>query len=151
MKYNKIKILSDEEFRRLTGLKRISFEAAVEILRTEDVIKQSRGGRKSKLCIEDKLLLTLEYHREYRTYFHIAKSYGVSESSAFYTVGWVENILSKQSKFELPGKEILLDADNQCETIIIDATESPIERPKVDQEKFYSGKKKAYYENTNCG
>ncbi|MDR0723999.1 MAG: transposase family protein [Endomicrobium sp.] len=33
--------------------------------------KRSKGGRKSKLEVEEILLMTLEYWREYRTYFHI--------------------------------------------------------------------------------
>ena len=34
--------------------------------------------------------MALEYIREYRTYFHTSQSYGVSESSAYKTIKWVE-------------------------------------------------------------
>ncbi len=47
--------------------------------------------------------MSLEYIREYRTYFHISQSYGVSESSAYKTVKWVEDILIKHPDFALPG------------------------------------------------
>ncbi len=61
----------------------------VEILREADLSKKTRGARKSKLSIEDRWLMALEYIREYRTYFHIATSYGVSESVAYkIVVGW---------------------------------------------------------------
>ncbi|KJV52299.1 DDE superendonuclease family protein [Orientia tsutsugamushi str. Gilliam] len=34
--------------------------------------------------------MALEYLREYRTYFHIGQNYGISESSAYKAVKWVE-------------------------------------------------------------
>lgn len=53
--------------------------------------KKAKGGRKNKLNEEDMLVMVLEYLREYRTYFHISQSYGVSESTAYKTVKWVED------------------------------------------------------------
>lgn len=61
MKYDQIKEFSDEEFRRLTGVKRSTFEKMVEILIAADQEKKARGGRKSKLSIENRLLMALEY------------------------------------------------------------------------------------------
>ena len=55
----------------------------LEILREADAKKKAKGGRKSKLSIEDQLLMALEYIREYRTYFHIATNDGISESVAY--------------------------------------------------------------------
>ncbi len=62
MKYKGI-----EKFRHLTGVKKATFEQMVEILEVEDKRKKARRGRKSKLYIEDRLLMALEYIREYRT------------------------------------------------------------------------------------
>ena len=76
-----------------------------EILADANKSKEAKGGRKNKLRIEDLLLLALEYMREYRTCFHIAKNYGVSESSAYKTTVWVENTLIKHLYFALPGKK----------------------------------------------
>ena len=86
MKYDQSKVLDDEKFRRLTGIKRSTFEKIVCILREEDRKKKAKGGRNKKLSIEDQLLMSLEYLREYRTYFHVGQNYGVSESSAYLTV-----------------------------------------------------------------
>ena len=130
MKYDQIKGLAEEEFRRLTGVKRTTFTRMIVILREADKKKKEKGGRNNKLCIEDQLLLALEYIREYRTYFHISKSYGVSESSAYKTVRWIEDTLVKHPDFALPGKKALLKSDIDYEVILIDATETPIERPK---------------------
>ena len=41
------------------------------------------------LSIEDLLLATLEYLREYRTYAHIAASYGIAESNIYRGIKWV--------------------------------------------------------------
>ena len=74
--------------------------------------------------------MALEYIREYRTYFHIAKSYGVSESSSYKTIKWIEDTLIKDPLFSLPGRKALLKSDMEYELILVDASESPCERPK---------------------
>lgn len=133
MKYDQIQELNDEKFRRLTGVKRPTFVKMLEILDEASQKKRKKGGRPPKLCLADQLLLALEYMREYRTYFHISQSYGVSESSAYKTVCWVENTLIKHPTFSLPGRKELLKGDVQYEVILIDASETPIERPKKDK------------------
>ena len=59
--------------------------------------------------------------------------YGISEGQASKLVRNVESVLIKSGKFSLPSKRALYDADNEIEFIIIDATESPIERPKKNK------------------
>ncbi len=130
MKYKEIEKLEGEKFRRLTGVKKATFERMVEILEVEDKRKKARSGRKSKLCIEERLLMALEYIREYRTYFHIGQSYGMSESNSFKIIRWVEDILIKHPDFALPGKKELSKSDVEYEVLVIDGTETPVERPK---------------------
>ena len=81
MKYEKIAEYSNAKFRRITGVKRATFEKMAEILRKGYAEKHRHRGRKPKLSIEDLLLAALEYLREYRTYAHIAASYGIAESN----------------------------------------------------------------------
>jgi hypothetical protein len=83
MKFEKLKNRSEGEFRRITGVKRQTFDKMVEIVSAADKIKKAKGGRPNSLTIEDRILMTLEYLREYRTYLHIAASYGLSESNTF--------------------------------------------------------------------
>ena len=130
MKYEQIRNLPDESFRRLTGVKRQTFEKMVQILVEGDKNKKLKGGRKNKLSLENQLLMALEYIREYRTYFHISKSYGVSESTAYKTVRWVEDALIKHPDFSLPGRKALLKSDIEYAVVLVDASETPIERPK---------------------
>ena len=61
MKYDQIKELSEQQFRRLTGVKKVTLKRMLEILREADAKKKAKGGRKSKLSIEDQLLMALEY------------------------------------------------------------------------------------------
>ncbi len=49
-------------------MKRATFDKMVEILQKGYAEKHRRCGRTPKLSIEDPLLATLEYLREYRTY-----------------------------------------------------------------------------------
>jgi hypothetical protein len=69
------------QFKRLTGVKRETFQLMLSVLKQSEQDKK-RAGRPSKLSLADQLLLTLMYWREYRTQFHIAKSYGIHEANA---------------------------------------------------------------------
>ena len=104
-----------------------------EILQEESLKKMARGGRDSKLGIENMLLMTLEYLREYRTYFHIGQAYGISESNSYKIIKWVEDTLIKSRVFSLPGRKALLKSDVDYEVVLIDASESPIQRPKKNR------------------
>lgn len=132
MRYQKIKEESEESFRRLTGIKRSSFNAMIKILLEAESLLKAKGGKPNKLYMEDRLLMTLEYLREYRTYFHISRNYGISESACYRNIRWIEDTLIKHPDFALPGKKTLLKSDMEYEVILIDATETPIERPKKE-------------------
>jgi len=132
-KYDKLSTLKDGPFRRLTGVSRRVFSLMAQIMTVADAQKKAKGGRKSKLCIEDRLLMALEYLREYRTYFHIAQNYGISESNAYKICKWVEDTLIKDKRFALPGRKALLKSDADYEVILVDASESPVERPKKNK------------------
>ncbi|MFN8510138.1 MAG: transposase family protein [Deinococcaceae bacterium] len=80
--------------------------------------------------MEDRLLMAFEYIREYRTYFHVSQSYGVRESTAYKTIRWIEDTLIRRKEFTLPGRKALRESDMEYEVIIVDATETEIERPK---------------------
>ena len=130
MKYERIKHYKEEEFRRLSGVKKSTFNKMILILEAAEQKKKSRGGKPNTLCMEDRLLMALEYIREYRTYFHVASSYGVSESSCYRNIKWIEDTLIKHPDFSLPGRKALLKSDMEYDVVLIDATETPIERPK---------------------
>jgi len=132
-KYKKIEKLSAEKFRRLVGVKRSTFDLMIEILSKSNAERSKRGGPKRRLSIEDCLLLTLEYLREYRTYFHIGFDYGISESQAQKIHRWVEKSIISDQRFHLPNRKGLLENSHKYEVILIDATESPVERNKKNK------------------
>lgn len=127
--------LNKEEFRRLTGVKLETFQKMIKILSEAEKKRKARGGKPNKLFLEDRLLMTLEYLREYRTYFHVGQSYGVSESVCWRNCRWVEDQLIKSREFSLPGRKALLKSENEFDVILVDAAESPIERPKKKSSK----------------
>ncbi len=141
MKYEKIAEYSDTQFRRITGVKRVTFRKMVEILQEGYAKKHRRRGRTPKLSIEDLLLATLEYLREYRTYAHIAASYGIAESNIYRGIKWVEDTLLQDGTFSLPGRKAPLKSDMEYGVILVDATESPIERPQKSKSGTIPGRK----------
>lgn len=130
MKYEKMRNYGEGKFRRITGMRRRTFNKIVSILSVAESARRSKGGPKPSLIVEDMLLATLEYWREYRTYAHISVEYELSESQIFRVVKWVEHIVIRDGTFNLPGKKALLEPETEYEAILLDATESPVERPK---------------------
>jgi hypothetical protein len=90
-----------------------------------------KSGRPSTLSLADHLLMTLSYWREYRPLFHLGNEYGISEGTASRCVRWVEDVLVKSGRFALPARNHRFAADSEAlPTVLMDASESPIERPK---------------------
>ena len=139
----KVKSLSPEDFKRHFGVKRTTFEKMVEALQPF-WRSNHKPGVKPKLGLSDRVLVALEYWREYRTYFHIGNSWGVSESTVCRIVRWVEDQLMRSGCFRLPGKKQLVVGFGRPDVTVIDVTETPIERPGRGQKQFYSGKKKRH-------
>jgi hypothetical protein len=139
MRYETIKQLKDADFKRLTGVQRETFETMLAV-----VEKGLRDfGRPTKLSRADQLLLTLLYWREYRTEFHIAQSYGISEATVCRTIQKVENALVRSGKFRLPGKKALQPSDTVFEVVLVDVSEQPIERPKKAKNGITAAKRSA--------
>jgi len=143
MKFRELGELGAGNFRRLTGIKRATFEHMVEILRVAEREKNRAGGKPNRLSLEERLLMTLAYWREYRTYFHISQDVGVAESTAYRNIRWVENTLVKHPDFALPGRKALRQSEATYEVVLVDATETPIERPLKNSEAFTRGRKNA--------
>ena len=69
-------------------------------------------------------MATLQYMREYRTYEQIAADFGIHESNLIRRSRWVEETLVQN------GFTISKVAVNTEDTLLIDATEVNINRPK---------------------
>jgi predicted DNA-binding protein YlxM (UPF0122 family) len=128
-------------FKRLYGVKPKTFNKMTEILQKEYNKQHKHGGSPPKLTVSEKLYITLKYLREYRTMESIGADYSVSKSTVCESIQWVENTLAKHKTFKLPEKKVLKSSANTINYIVVDVTESPIQRPKTGQKEYYSGKK----------
>ena len=130
MRFIEVNKYVEPQFYRLTGVKRPVFALMTEVVSAS----RSGRGRPATLSVCDQLLLTLCYWREYRSQFHVASSFGVSEATVCRTVcrtvKKVESALLKDKRFHLPGKKALNDGSLDLTVIVVDASEQRIERPQ---------------------
>jgi len=142
-KYQNIKDYKEVNFRAVTGVTPATFEAMLQVIKEAYAEAHKNRGRHRKLSFEDMLLMTLEYYKEYRTLECIGASYGLQKANVGKTIKWVEDALIKSGLFSLPSKRKLVQANPEIEIIIVDTTETPIQRPKCPkkQKDCYSGKK----------
>ncbi len=80
----------------------------VRIVKSKEKEKR-KSGRPPKLRLEDQILVTLQYLREYRTYYHIGKTWKISESNVCRIVHKIENILIQGAKISPPWKERIME------------------------------------------
>jgi len=121
--------LNDVKFKRLIGIKKKTASRFVGHLDAAYTAKHKRRGRHSKLKPEDMLMMACKYWRQYATFAELGYEFGVAESTAHDLVVWVEDVLIQHKEVHVPGKKALMN-DPNIEIVLVDVTESPIERPK---------------------
>jgi hypothetical protein len=134
-------------FKQLYGVKPNTFHKMLSILQREYDALHQKGGKPPKLTVEDKLYITLKYLREYRTMYSIAAEYGVCKGTVCLSIQWVEDTLAGDGTFALPGKKVLKRKSASIQYVVVDVTESPINRPQKNQKEYYSGKKTVHAED----
>ena len=144
-KFDEIKDESAAQFQRKIGIEQTKFIVVLEKVRDYIETDHKRNprktrGQKASICIEDKLLLTMHYLRNYPTFTNLGAMFDISESYANKIYHYILKILIKVQ--ELDNRKNLLD---QVDTIVIDVCEQPLERPKKGPKKYYSGKKTTYH------
>jgi hypothetical protein len=151
MLYKEIEHLRPSLFKRLTGVKKEVFSEMLACVNhyKESIRKHPSRGTPPKLSNADKLLLMLMYYREYRSQFHIGITYGISESRVCEIINEMERILIADNRFHLPGKKALLKGENQFEVVLVDVTESPVERPKKNSAEIIQGKRNGILKKHN--
>jgi len=146
MKWEDIKDNNPTTFKRLIGVSRDTFEKMVSeaiglLPASTHKVAGKKRGPKPKLSMGNQLLMLLMYYREYRTFLHISATFGISEAQCWRIITWLEKTLLKSELFHLKGKKRLLSEDN-FEVILVDVTESPIERPKKNKGSIILGKRR---------
>ena len=109
MRDEQIKEITDEHFKRLTGMKKHTLSQMVKIVSEGYQAKHRKCGRQSSLSMKDMVLLMLTYFRSYSTFFELGVMFNVSESTAHRITIWVEDVLVASGQFALPSKKVLLD------------------------------------------
>ena len=130
MFYTALENASAEDFKRATGVTDFVFFTLLQAYQTYH--PRTVMGRPRRLCVKDELLLTLMYWREYRTHFHIAQTYQISEPTARRIIRQAEDAVIQDPSLHLSGKNRLLitSPDKTVLAVIVDVTECPVERPK---------------------
>lgn len=147
MRWQIVKKLPSEQFKRLVGVKLKTFTlmvaeakriAAIEAKKT----KGKKRGPKQRINWYDKVLMLLMYYREYRTFAHIGLTYNISEAQSWRIITTLEKWLIKSALFHLPGKKKLSQDNVDWEVVVVDVSEHPIERPKKNSGSIILGKRK---------
>jgi hypothetical protein len=149
-KYEKLMALTKPElFQLLTGVTREVFDKMLnELEKAYKTIHSTKGGNPNGTPLGLKLVIALEYWREYRGLRQMAFDYNMPLTTLRDCIIWVEDILSKSEDFKIPDlKEKYKHTDDENSPIcvvIVDVEEQPIERPTENQKAHYSGKKNSY-------
>lgn len=134
-----------EVFSRLFGVKTLEFERILSEARSlwkSEVIDgyKAPGGPPFRHDLAEMILILLLYYRHYITQEFVGMLFGLHKSNVCRIIQRLEPILLKI--MSLPPRDKL--SPDEIRDLIIDATENQIERPKRDQKKYYSGKKKRH-------
>ena len=137
----RIKKLEASKYQELFGVKKETFERMREIMEEDYTRKHKKGGCTPKLSVLDKLIIMLQYYREYRPMQAIAFDYDVQKSTISDAIAWVEETLIRSGQFRLPSKRKLLEKGAGLDVVIVDATECEIERPEKNRNNITQEKR----------
>jgi hypothetical protein len=144
MRYENLRTLPVDQFRRACGVKPETFEAMLEALEAAERRKR-KPGRRPNLTLADQLLVTLLYHYDYRTQLQLGVASGLGESAVCRLIQRIEARLLADERFHLPKRsERVQRRASDTPAVAVDATETPIERPTYGQRRYYSGKQKEH-------
>lgn len=115
---------------------------------TDKFNETHKNGSFKGIGVGCRFVLAWTYWREYRAMRQMAFDYDVSVSTVCTSVKWVEEILQDFPNFQIEDIQTeikkLEEKGMKVENIIGDVEEQPIERPTINQEENYSGKKKRH-------
>ena len=96
-------------------------------------VKGAKRGPKSKLGMEDRLLVLLMYYREYRTFAYVGASFRISKAQCWLIVTELEARLLADRRFHLARKQSLR-SDTRWQGVVVAVGECAVERPKKSNE-----------------
>ena len=139
--------LDDANFKLHTGLTKKAFFKMLQYL-TIEFDKCHENGSFKGIGITCRFVLAITYWRDYRPMRQMALDYDVSKSTVCDSVKWIEVTLANWEEIKIEDiKTEIQKAEEKgikVENVIGDVEEQPIERPTINQENSYSGKKKRH-------
>lgn len=119
---------------------------------SKDRCRLPGAGRKATLKTDrQKLFFILFYYKTYPTFRLAQAVFGLDKRNAQLWKQLLEQVLQRSVKYQLHLPKIksrylgeIIEVCPKLRDCVIDATERRINRPKVNQEYYYSGKKKAH-------
>jgi Helix-turn-helix of DDE superfamily endonuclease len=132
--------LTPSIFRRTFGVYPSTYQDMRAVLEERENNKKKQG-RTPALDLDDQLILSLSFWREYRSGHHLSLEWEANETTIRRTVHRVEDALIKSGKFRLPGRKALRE-NTEFEVVVVDVAESPVERPKKSNELTTVGRRK---------
>jgi predicted DNA-binding protein YlxM (UPF0122 family) len=135
----RIRQLKEASYQETFGVRKQVFDRMFTVLVEAHSVLHSKGGKPAKLTVLDKLVITLDYYKDYRPMNRIAFDYSVTKNAISKSVSWVERTLIKNGQFHLPNKRAL--SESNFEVILVDATESAVERPQKNSENGIPARK----------
>jgi Helix-turn-helix of DDE superfamily endonuclease len=119
----------------MVGVTKIQFDLILDLFREYVNTNWSRSGRPSSFGLEDRLLLTFRYLRDYPTFIVLGNEFGISESFSNKIFNKVAKSLVKvlplPNLTDLQNK--LKDSGKVLQKVIIDVSEQRTERPKKNK------------------
>ncbi|NQZ63792.1 transposase family protein [Crocosphaera sp.] len=104
MKYKEVKKLKKADFKRYVGVHIETFEKMVQVVQEQEK-HEIKEEKNNELNLENKILMTLQYLKEGRSFFHLALNWEIDEKTVIRTVNKIENILVRSGEFRLPKKK----------------------------------------------
>ena len=147
--FEKYKQQKRDNFVRTVGLPLEKFQFLVEQIRAVLQVQKEhhplkKRGLKSELSLENPVLLTRLYLRDYPTFIQLGLQFGISESYAHKIYHKMSTLLVRI--LHVKSRQVLVE--NPIETRVVDVTEQPIERPQPGQKAYFSGKKTTYHQSS---
>jgi hypothetical protein len=140
----RIKNMPASKYKEIFGVEKYVFDRLYRLLCLFYAFqKKSNAGRNPQLSVLDKLVITLQYWREYRTYRHIAFDYGVGKSTIGEAILWVEDAIIASGLCNLKSARELRENPSNIKIAIVDVTEQEIERPKRGKKNGVPARKSA--------
>ena len=143
LRYKKIR-KNTKTFHRLFGINVAEFDVILQKVEpkwhSSIISSYKRPGRYYKMDLSDMILMLLLYYRSYVTQVFVGYMFGIDDSRVCRIIRRLEPILASVMVLQKCKKL----SREEVESLIIDATEQPIERPQRRQKPYYSGKKKRH-------